>query len=237
MILDIAPSAQVLPAADATGAIDPVANRAVELLDQPDPGAVHVRVVVSVSTEQNRGLSSRCVNQMPRVRSCRIGQSVAIYAAESTVPRNLAGTGAPIASRRCLTFVIALPGAITMRYVLRFIFVLIVITLAWNWLQRPSARQAPERLITLLVQWPAPSPAVAVTVSEGYAVQVQRSIRDRFALRPVLVDDRDGPVRVTIESPEDGQVLDEFTLTRGEPVRETRTSPRFGVQVIQIDER
>jgi hypothetical protein len=25
----------------------------------------------------------------------------------------------------------------TMRYVLRFIFVVIVITLAWNWLQRP----------------------------------------------------------------------------------------------------
>jgi hypothetical protein len=124
-----------------------------------------------------------------------------------------------------------------MRYVLRFIFVLIVITLAWNWLQRPAARQAPDCLITLLVQRPHPSPPVEVTVSQGYAVQVQWGIRDRYALRPVLVDDPDGPVRVTVESPEDGRVLDDFVLSEGEPVRDTRTSPRFGVQVVQIGER
>jgi hypothetical protein len=44
-------------------------------------------------------------------------------------------TWVPICRRRCLTLMIEEP--FTMRYVLRFIFVVIVITLAWNWLQRP----------------------------------------------------------------------------------------------------
>ena len=124
-----------------------------------------------------------------------------------------------------------------MRYILRFLFVLIVITLGYNWLQRPSARQPPQRLITLRVHPPPPSPPQTVTVSEGYAVQVQWSIAERFALRPILLDDGRGPVRVTIEAPEDRRALDDLVLSNGAPGRETKTSPRFTVQVVQIEER
>ena len=124
-----------------------------------------------------------------------------------------------------------------MRSILGFLFVLIVITLTWNWLQRPSARQPTQRLITLRVQPPPPSPPQSVTVSEGYAVEVQWSIGERFALRPIVLDDAPGPVRVTIEAPEDRRALDDLVLANGAPGRETKTSPRFTVQVVEIEER
>src|SRR5688572_7992515 len=104
-----------------------------------------------------------------------------------------------------------------MRYVLRFAFVVVVVTLAWNgwWarLQGPAASQQTDRLITLRVQAAAPSPPMSVTVSEGYAVQVQwndGNVVNRFALRAAVVDT--GLVRVAIESPRDGGVLGDVAL-------------------------
>ena len=129
-----------------------------------------------------------------------------------------------------------------MRYILRFAFVVVVVTLAWNWwwanFERPAARQRTDRLMTLRVQALAPSPPMTVTVSEGYAVQVQWSegnVLNRFALRAALVDA--GSVRVAVESPHDGRVLGEVALNVGAPPRATETTPPFSVQVVRVEER
>jgi hypothetical protein len=127
-----------------------------------------------------------------------------------------------------------------MRYVLRFVFVVVVVTLGWNALQRlQAARPADrQRLITLRVEASAPSPPFSVTVSEGYAVQVQwseRNAHSRFALRPIVIGG--DSVRVAVEAPEDGRVVGEVVLTRGGPAQRTATSPRFDVRVVEVEER